>query len=201
MQPSDVKYIAIFHCPECEWISEEIDYEVNTASYEMGTASADVNGSGELRDWFDTDCCDSGDNDWDGSPTYKCRECDHEMNEHEAKRRFIVYTMTPEIKDAFNRGTISLRDIVDGSDNQEITTEGIKSIPKMPEKPDCESKTMKHLGTGLNHDTTIGFSNHGIQCPECENIQAADKNEIYFTCIECDHEFTITNLRESLQNG
>lgn len=200
MPPSDTAYIAIFHCPSCEEISQELYYEVNTTGWESGCASADVNENGELRDWFDTEWGNSGDTDWDGEPMYKCTECDHEMTKNQAKRSFIVYTITRETEAAFKRRDLSLQDIVNGAENQEITTEGIKSIP--PEKPDYDSKKIV-INRGES-DTVVGFREFGTQCPKCGNIQASGDRkcqEHFHTCIECDHEFTITNLKESLENA
>lgn len=205
MQPEEIKYIAIFECPECEELSDQVDYEVSTTGWESGNGSPDIDTNGELRDWFDTEWGDSGDTDWDGSPTYKCPECEHEMNKADTIRQFKSYKTTAEHLAAYRRGDITLRDIIEnansikaGKKTRKATTTATQT---KPEKIDAGSSILIFKGSALGADANMAFVEHGIQCPNCKNIQASCSGEKYFTCIECDHEFTITNLRESLQNG
>ena len=68
-------------CPECEETIDEMYYEVSTTGYESGTSMLSKTKEttrGSIID--DYDYGDSGVTEWDGDPTYKCKECDAEID-------------------------------------------------------------------------------------------------------------------------
>ena len=71
-------------CPNCEEEIDSLRFEVNTSSSEYGTA--DLNDSKKKKDetYYEIvvnhDCEDNGDTEWDGSPEYRCPECDDYIN-------------------------------------------------------------------------------------------------------------------------
>jgi hypothetical protein len=73
----------MWKCPECEHTIEYLQYHVNTTSSEYGTADlSDTNQEREDRiTEFNSD--DYGDNNWDGSPEYRCPECDSDVSLNE----------------------------------------------------------------------------------------------------------------------
>jgi hypothetical protein len=70
-------------CPECQAEIVHLNYDVNTTSSEYGRAylreTEAIRETGSYRRVSDHDYSDTGDSDWDGDPTYKCPECDYEV--------------------------------------------------------------------------------------------------------------------------
>lgn len=191
-----MRHIAIFICPECEAVDDDVNYNVNTCSTEYGTACINVSSDGTKSEYVDYNSSDYGDSDWDGSPAFECNECNNEMDQQEMAAAFHVFTITENDYHEYLHNGLSLEDIVKNKKNK--ARPGYQATKRPLEKPDCDSPTIVQKGTdtpGLTH----GFRSFGMQCPRCEAIFARDDDgEDEHVCNECGHEFNITNLIETL---
>lgn len=77
----------MWKCPECKKEIETLNYQVNTNSYEYGSAYLKENPKKEEIEErsrheiiTDYDCNDTGGTEWVDIPTYDCPECMSELN-------------------------------------------------------------------------------------------------------------------------
>ena len=74
-------------CPVCEIEIDHLDYDVPTRNSEYGSAYLN-NSKKKEEDLFyeritEHDYSDSGDSEWDGSPGYRCPECEDDISPNE----------------------------------------------------------------------------------------------------------------------
>lgn len=179
----DEKTINIFKCSECEHTDDHVKYNVQTTSHEYGTAVIYKNSRGEND--IDYDDSDYGDSDWDGSPTYECPSCENEFDRNEINELFTEYKITQKTFTAYQKGEITLNDIINGD----------TKIPASKEKEDCGSVVIKNAHRAIECESSFNF---GTECPKCHAIQAVDPREENITCNYCNKEFNKTKLNNTM---
>ena len=73
----------MWKCPKCENKIDSLDYDVPTTGTEWGTAylsdKEPENPNNSDHVISEHDYSDSGDSNWEGDVTYRCRECDEDV--------------------------------------------------------------------------------------------------------------------------
>ncbi len=167
----------MWKCPNCENEVTSLDYTVNTTGSEYGRAilsnkkQEDIDAIVE-----DHDYSDNGDTEWDGSPNYRCPECDSDLDP---------------------------TDLIWEEENEETNPTQNQRTPEIEEKPrgKIENEWNKHFDKG--NQKKDNMLEEGNFCPKCKYFFPKEytTNRTYdtteteeATCPNCNHTFdTKTN--------
>lgn len=203
-------------CPNCGYESEEIDYTVDTSGWERGTVVADDRGNEDFES-------DEDEHEWDGSPKFKCRECDHnyinwqDVLNNELNRNNEENEDENELQPVIGETRIRNDGVIEtflGTPGAWLVTgrrgEGIFRMPPIREEQDPTSLDKPNAQTiggyksrPLLPNMWVNETNPvplGTQCPKCNLTFIKDADEVDVMCPKCNYEFNVVETINNVRN-